>query len=109
MIQSAIAARLERPAGITIAAGSDAGNIGAPHGPSPHRELELMAAAGLTPTRVIVADIRNTRRIHRVVKGGEFFDPAEIMESARKNRPRRRRRTYTTASSRIGALAAIRA
>jgi imidazolonepropionase-like amidohydrolase len=107
-------------AGITIAAGSDAGNIGTLHGPSLHRELELMAAAGLTPMQVIVAatrggaavmgrsadlgtlapgkladlvildadplaDIRNTRRIHRVVKGGEFFDPAEIMEPVREN------------------------
>ncbi len=100
-------------AGITIAAGSDAGNIGTLHGPSLHRELELMVAAGLTPMQVIVAatrggaavmgrsadlgtlepgkradlvildadplaDIRNTRRIHRVLKGGEIFDPAEI-------------------------------
>ena len=41
--------------GITVAAGSDAGNIGTLHGPSLHRELELMAAAGLTPMQVLVA------------------------------------------------------
>ena len=42
-------------AGITIAAGSDAGNIGTLHGPALHRELELMVEAGLTPTEVLVA------------------------------------------------------
>ena len=107
-------------AGITIAAGSDAGNIGTLHGPSLHRELELMVKAGLKPMQAIVAatrggaalmgrsdhlgtlapgkradlvildadplaDIRNTRRIHRVVKGGEIFVPDEIMKSVRKN------------------------
>ena len=41
--------------GITVAAGSDAGNIGTLHGPSLHRELELMAEAGLTPMQVLVA------------------------------------------------------
>lgn len=35
-------------AGITVVAGTDAGNIGTPHGPALARELELMAAAGLS-------------------------------------------------------------
>ncbi|MEE8247680.1 MAG: amidohydrolase family protein [Alphaproteobacteria bacterium] len=104
--------------GITVAAGSDAGNIGTLHGPALHRELELMVAAGLTPAAVLVAatrggarvmgrdgdhgtlapgkladmvildadplaDIRNTRRIHLVVKGGRVLDPDEIMARAR--------------------------
>ena len=42
-------------AGITIAAGSDAGNIGTLHGPALHRELELMVEAGLAPAEVLVA------------------------------------------------------
>jgi imidazolonepropionase-like amidohydrolase len=42
-------------AGVTIAAGTDAGNIGTLHGPSLHHELELMASAGLTPMQVLVA------------------------------------------------------
>jgi len=46
-------------AGVVVAAGSDAGNIGSPHGPSLHRELELMAEAGLTPMEIIVAATRN--------------------------------------------------
>ena len=95
-------------AGITIAAGSDAGNIGSLHGPGLHRELELMVDAGLTPTEVVLAatrggtqvmgrsrelgrlepgmladllvldadpqkDIRNTRRIAMVMKGGRIL------------------------------------
>jgi imidazolonepropionase-like amidohydrolase len=95
-------------AGVRIAAGTDAGNIGTLHGPSLHRELELMALAGLRPMDIIVsatrnaaavmgrqteigtlergkyadlvildadplADIKNTRRIFKVMKEGEFF------------------------------------
>ncbi|MFQ5785791.1 MAG: amidohydrolase family protein [Alphaproteobacteria bacterium] len=104
-------------AGVVVAAGSDAGNIGTLHGPALHRELELMVEAGLTPMQAIVAatrggaavmgrardlgtiapdkladfvvldadplrDIRNTRRIDRVVKGGEVLDPAGIAAEA---------------------------
>ena len=104
-------------AGVTIAAGSDAGNIGTLHGPALHRELELMAAAGaLSPMQVLLAatrggaeamgrgdelgtlepgkladmvvldadplaDIRNTRRIDRVIKGGTVFEPQAILEA----------------------------
>jgi len=95
-------------AGIRIAAGSDAGNIGSLHGPGLHHELELMVEAGLTPAQVLqaatrggaevmgrgnelgrlqpgmladllvldanpLADIRNTRRIVMVMKGGQVL------------------------------------
>ncbi|MEF8939515.1 MAG: amidohydrolase family protein [Salinivenus sp.] len=40
-------------AGVPIAAGTDAGNIGTPHGPALFRELELMRDAGLTPREVL--------------------------------------------------------
>ena len=95
-------------AGVRVAAGTDAGNIGTLHGPALHHELELMAAAGLRPMDIIVsatknasvvmglqndvgtlqkgkfadlvildadplADIRNTRKIFKVMKAGEFF------------------------------------
>ena len=100
-------------AGAIIAAGTDAGNIGTLHGPSLHREFELMAEAGLTPMQILVAatrnaarvsarepemgtvapgkladlvildadplaDIRNTRRIHAVIKGGRSLPPSRL-------------------------------
>ncbi len=40
-------------AGIPIAMGTDAGNIGTLHGPSIHREMKLMIEAGLTPLEVL--------------------------------------------------------
>ena len=46
---------LARAAGVTIAAGSDAGNIGTLPGAGFHRELALMARAGLSPMEILVA------------------------------------------------------
>jgi imidazolonepropionase-like amidohydrolase len=40
-------------AGVTIAAGTDAGNIGAIHGPALFREFQLMNEAGLTPMQIL--------------------------------------------------------
>jgi len=45
-------------AGVPVAAGSDAGNIGTLHGPALHRELELMVQAGLSPAEVLVTATR---------------------------------------------------
>ncbi len=45
-------------AGVTVAAGSDAGNIGTLHGPALHRELEPMVEAGLTPLQALGAASR---------------------------------------------------
>ncbi len=101
-------------AGITVAAGSDAGNIGTLHGPALHRELELMAQAGLSPREILVTatrngaitmgreadlgtlqpgkladililnadpleDIRHTRHISAVIKGGVLYRPEQLM------------------------------
>jgi imidazolonepropionase-like amidohydrolase len=94
---------------IRIAAGTDAGNIGTLHGPALHREMELMAEAGMRPFDILLAatrnaaavmgnsdvgtlepgkladlvlldadpvrDIRNTRKIFKVMKNGEFVIP----------------------------------
>ncbi len=95
-------------AGAIVAAGSDAGNTGTLHGPSLHKELALMAEAGLSPMEVLVAatrhgamvmgrekdlgtiapgkladvlvldadplaDVRNTRRIAHVIRGGAVY------------------------------------
>ena len=46
-------------AGIRVAAGSDAGNIGTLHGPALHHELELMQQAGLAPRDILVTATRN--------------------------------------------------
>jgi imidazolonepropionase-like amidohydrolase len=51
-----------RAAGITVAAGTDAGNPGTLHGPSIYRELQLLAEAGLTPMEVLLAATRNAAR-----------------------------------------------
>jgi imidazolonepropionase-like amidohydrolase len=108
--------------GITIAAGSDAGNIGTLHGPALHRELERMAEAGLAPLAILKAasqggaramgrgsdlgtlepgkradllvldadpqgDIRQARRIHRVVQGGVILNPESIAKAPRGQPP----------------------
>ncbi len=102
-------------AGIIIAAGTDAGNIGTLHGPAIFREFELMAAAELSPQAILYAatlngakvmgrekqlgtiergkladvvilnanpleDIRNTAKIHTVVKNGITFPALEIIK-----------------------------
>lgn len=51
--------RLLAREGVKIAAGSDAGNIGTLHGSGLFRELKLMAAAGLSPKRVLLAATRD--------------------------------------------------
>src|SRR5438552_3815476 len=46
-------------AGVTIAAGTDAGNIGTIHGPALFRELQLMKEAGLTPMQILQCTTAN--------------------------------------------------
>jgi imidazolonepropionase-like amidohydrolase len=50
-------------AGITVAMGTDAGNIGTLHGPSVFREMELMARAGLTPLQVLRSATTNGAKV----------------------------------------------
>ncbi len=50
-------------AGITVAMGTDAGNIGTLHGPSVFREMALMARAGLSPKEVLLAATVNGARM----------------------------------------------
>lgn len=49
------AVRQLKAAGVPILAGTDAGNPGASHGVSLHRELELLVNAGVTPTEALTA------------------------------------------------------
>ena len=53
--------------GVTIAAGTDAGNIGTIHGPSLFREFQLMHDAGLTPMQILRSTTSNAARLF----GGE--------------------------------------
>ena len=54
-------------AGITIAAGTDAGNIGTIHGPALFREFQLMKDAGLTPMQILRCATANAAKLF----GGE--------------------------------------
>jgi imidazolonepropionase-like amidohydrolase len=54
-------------AGVTIAAGTDAGNIGTIHGPSLFREFQLMKEAGLTPMEILQCATANAAKLF----GGE--------------------------------------
>ena len=54
-------------AAVTIAAGTDAGNIGTIHGPALFREFQLMKEAGLTPTQILQCATANAAKLF----GGE--------------------------------------
>jgi imidazolonepropionase-like amidohydrolase len=59
-----------RAAGVPILAGTDAGNPGTVHGASLHRELELLAEAGLTPQEALAAATSVTARVFRLADRG---------------------------------------
>jgi imidazolonepropionase-like amidohydrolase len=50
-------------AGVTIAAGTDAGNIGTIHGPALFREFQLMQQAGLTPMQILQCATANAAKL----------------------------------------------
>ncbi len=50
-------------AGVTIAAGTDAGNIGTIHGPALFREFQLMKEAGLTPVQILQCATGNAAKL----------------------------------------------
>jgi imidazolonepropionase-like amidohydrolase len=66
--------------GAIIATGTDAGNIGTLHGPAIHRELELMAEAGLTPREILINSTRNASLVFAAepemgtIEKGKFAD-----------------------------------
>jgi imidazolonepropionase-like amidohydrolase len=49
--------------GVTIAAGTDAGNIGTIHGPALFREFQLMKEAGLTPMQILQCATANAAKL----------------------------------------------
>ena len=54
--------------GVTLAAGTDAGNPLTFHGPAVHRELQLWVEAGIPPTVALQAATRNNARLLRADK-----------------------------------------
>ncbi len=54
-------------AGVTIATGTDAGNIGTLHGPALFREFQLMKQAGLSPMQILQCATANAAKLF----GGE--------------------------------------
>jgi imidazolonepropionase-like amidohydrolase len=50
-------------AGVTVATGTDAGNIGTIHGPAIFREFQLMKQAGLTPLQILQCTTANAAKV----------------------------------------------
>jgi imidazolonepropionase-like amidohydrolase len=69
-------------AGVTIATGTDAGNIGTIHGPAIFREFQLMKDAGLTPMQILQCTTANAAKTFGgetgakigAIKPGNFAD-----------------------------------
>src|SRR5256714_1472966 len=59
-------------AGVTIAAGTDAGNIGTIHGPALVREFQLMKEAGLTPMQILQCATANAAKLFGGEKGAHI-------------------------------------
>src|SRR5712671_4715566 len=58
--------------GVTIAAGTDAGNIGTIHGPALFREFQLMKQAGLTSLQILQATTSNAAKFFGGPIGSEI-------------------------------------
>jgi imidazolonepropionase-like amidohydrolase len=59
-------------AGVTIAAGTDAGNIGTIHGPALFREFQLMKQAGLTNMQILQCATANAAKLFGGETGGHI-------------------------------------
>ena len=67
-------------AGLTVAMGTDAGNIGTLHGPSVFRELDLMAKAGLSPREVLQSATQNGARALGLAKDMGDVAPGRLAD-----------------------------
>jgi imidazolonepropionase-like amidohydrolase len=67
-------------AGVTIAAGTDAGNIGTLHGASIFRELRLMTDGGLTPREVLAAATAGGARVMGRAKDLGAVAPGQLAD-----------------------------
>ncbi len=69
-------------AGIPIAAGTDAGNIGTIHGPALFREFQLMREAGLTPMQILRSATATAARVFDTTGGTSFLAAQEPSRGA---------------------------
>lgn len=67
-------------AGIPVAMGTDAGNIGTLHGPSVFREMQLMVDAGLTPLQVLRAATVNGARAMALERQAGAIAPGRLAD-----------------------------
>ena len=63
-------------AGVTIAAGTDAGNVGTIHGPALFREFQLMKEAGLTAMQILQCATSNAAKVFDTTGGASFRSSA---------------------------------
>jgi len=67
-------------AGIPVAMGTDAGNIGVLHGPAVFREMELMVQAGLTPLQVLRSATVNGARVMGLERDAGLIAPGRLAD-----------------------------
>jgi len=67
-------------AGITVVMGTDAGNIGALHGPSVFREMDIMAQAGLTPLQVLRSATVNGAKVMGLDRDAGVIAPGRLAD-----------------------------
>jgi imidazolonepropionase-like amidohydrolase len=67
-------------AGIPVAMGTDAGNVGTLHGPSVFREMELMTKAGLTPLEVLRSATVGGARAMRMERALGAIEPGRLAD-----------------------------
>src|SRR5947199_1159632 len=67
-------------AGITVATGTGAGNIGTLHGPSVFREMEIMTQAGLTPLQVLRSATSNGAKTMRMERAIGTLAPGKLAD-----------------------------
>jgi len=67
-------------AGIPVAMGTDAGNIGALHGPSVFREMELMVRAGLSPLQVLRSATVNGAKVMGLEREAGRIAPGRLAD-----------------------------
>jgi imidazolonepropionase-like amidohydrolase len=67
-------------AGIPVAMGTDAGNIGTLHGPSVFREMELMTGAGLTPLQVLRTATVNGAKAMNLERDTGTIEPGKLAD-----------------------------